>query len=300
MKEKNMTALICSFVKSYHYKNNKYKILNDNISEKILGEKDYNSIADNMSNGIKFFNPNFQGTKEEALRFIVDNQLSPSVLGRSIFCETSLKNSIKLGCKQYLIFASGYDSYPYRNNIENLNIFEIDKNNIIDDKIKRLKSNNIDYSNINYIRCNFEDKNWIDNITNSKYQKSIISFSSLLGISYYLEKDNFSKMIENISEITCYGSSIIFDYQTYDEEKEVNINQKLAKGANETMKSKYSYNEIEKLLERNNFLIYEHLNNDKMTNIYFDKFNILNPNHKIIAPKGVNYCLAVKKYDIMN
>ena len=32
-----------------------------------------------------------------------------------------------------------------------------------------------------------------------------------------------------------------------------------------------------------------------MTNTYFDDYNTLNPNNKIIAPKGVCYCLAVKK-----
>ena len=61
------------------------------------------------------------------------------------------------------------------------------------------------------------------------------------------------------------------------------------------MKGKYSYKEIEKILEENNLLIYEHLNNIEMTDTYFDKYNTLNPNNKIIDPKGVCYLLAVKK-----
>lgn len=61
------------------------------------------------------------------------------------------------------------------------------------------------------------------------------------------------------------------------------------------MKSKYSYQEIEDILLKNGFLIYEHLNHKEMTSTYFEKYNILNPNNKIIAPKGVCYCLAVKK-----
>ena len=82
-----MTALVSCFARYYHYKNNKYKIFNDSISEKILNVDEINSISINMTNGIKFFNPKFVGTNEEALRWIVDNQLSPSVLGRSAFCE---------------------------------------------------------------------------------------------------------------------------------------------------------------------------------------------------------------------
>ena len=290
-----MTALVSCFARYYHYKNNKYKIFNDSISEKILNVDEINSISINMTNGIKFFNPKFVGTNEEALRWIVDNQLSPSVLGRSAFCEKSLFNAIKIGCEQYLIFASGYDTFAYRNNIDSLNVFEIDKSYMIEDKIRRLKNSNINYSNVNFIKCDFTSENWIKSIIESKYMKNKISFSSLLGISYYLTQKEFSNMIKHISSIVCSGSSIVFDYPTYEESSETKINQKLASKANEEMKSKYTYKDLEKILEDNSFLIYEHLDYKEMTNNYFENYNILNPNNKIIAPKGVNYCLAVKK-----
>ena len=102
-------------------------------------------------------------------------------------------------------------------------------------------------------------------------------------------------MIKSISSITCKGSSIVFDYPNYEKSKETLINEKLASGANEKMKSKYSYNEIEMILSENGFLIYEQINSEEMTNTYFDKYNTLNPDNKIIAPKGVSYCLAVKE-----
>ena len=294
-KEKNMTALVSCFARCYHYKSNKYRIFSDNIAEKILSEDEYNSIATSMSNEIKFFNPNFVGSNEEALKWIVDNQLSPSVLGRTAFCEKSLLNAIRIGCREYLIFASGYDTFAYRNNIENLKVFELDKSEMIEDKIKRLSNSKINYSKVNFIKCDFTSDNWLNNIINSNYEKKQISFSSLLGISYYLTKEEFSFMIENISNIICNGSSIVFDYPTYEDSKETKTNEMLASEANELMKSKYTYKEIEKALEENGFLIYEHLDDKEMTNTYFNNFNILNPNNKIIAPKGVCYCLAVKK-----
>lgn len=295
MVEKNMTALVSCFARCYHYKNNDYRIFCDNITEKILSNEEYNAISSNMSSGIKFFNSNFVGKKEDALRWIVDNQLSPSVLGRSAFCEKSLLTAIKFGCMEYLIFASVYDTFAYRKNINGLKVFEIDKSKMIDDKIRRLKNNKLDYSKVDFIKCDFTKKNWINNIINSNYDKNKISFSSLLGISYYLTKQEFIEMIQNISSIICSGSSIVFDYPTYEGSKETIINEKLASGANEYMKAKYSYKEIEKILEENGLLIYEHLNNEEMTSIYFEKYNTLNPNNKIIAPKGVCYCLAIKK-----
>lgn len=295
MKEKNMTALVSCFARCYHYKNNKYRIFNDNISEKILSDEEYNLIASNMVNGIKFFNPNFEGSKEDALRWIVYNQLSPSVLGRSIFCEKSLENAIKIGCKEYLIFASGYDTFAYRNNIYNLKVFEIDKSEMIEDKISRLSNSKLDYSKVNFIKCDFKKDNLISSIINSNYDRNQISFSSLLGISYYLTKEEFSNMIKSISSIICDGSSIVFDYQNYEDSKETKTNEELANAANEEMKSKYSYKEIEDILEGNGLLVYEHLDDKDMTNTYFYNYNTLNPNNKIVAPKGVCYLLAVKK-----
>lgn len=44
-----------------------------------------------MSKGIQFFNPQFKGNKDEALRWIVDNYLSPSPLGRAAYRLICLK-----------------------------------------------------------------------------------------------------------------------------------------------------------------------------------------------------------------
>ena len=295
MKEKNMTALVSCFARAYHYQNNTYRIFSDTLAHQILGGDDYCAIASNLGKGIKFFNPSFEGSEEEALRWIVDHQLSPSVLGRSAFCESSLKTAYRLGCRQYLIFASGYDTFFYRNNFSNLKVFELDKEEMIQDKIRRLKMNKMDDTKVDFIPCDFREKNWISSLKNSTYQENKLSFSSLLGIIYYLKKEEFSKMIENISEMICSGSSIVLDYPTYDGSKETKINEQLASGANEEMQSKYTYKEMEAILAEHGFLIYEHLNHEEMTNTYFYSYNTLNPNHQIIAPVGVCYCLAVKR-----
>ena len=166
---------------------------------------------------------------------------------------------------------------------------------MIDDKIKRLKEQNINLSNIEFIKTDFTNNNWFNSILNSSYRKDLISFNSLLGISYYLTKEEFKSMIEQIANNICEGSSILFDYQTDKYSKETFINEQLATEANEKMKAKYSYHEIEKILANNNMKIYEYLNNESITNELFYDYNTLNPNNKIIAPKGVAYILAVKK-----
>lgn len=289
----SMTALVSCFARAYHSNNYKYKILDDYLATKLLTKEEYDNISSNMANGINFFNKEFIGTNEEALRYIVDNQLSQSVIARSVFTEEKLKNEIMLGAKQYLIFASGYDTSSYRLN-NNLDIFEIDKSEMIKDKIERLNKAGIKHDNVNYIECDLTNENFIDSIINSNYDLNKKTFCSLLGISYYLSKSDFDKMINKISKILCEGSSIVFDYPTMDETEKEKINKELASKANEEMKSNYSYETIEKIAEANNCLIYEHLNYEDINNNYFNKYNLLNPNNKTLAPKGVNYCLMIK------
>lgn len=293
--DKNMTALVSCFSREYHYKNNRCRIFSDSYASKILTSEEYNSISYSMAKGITFFNPCFIGSDEEALRWVIDNSLSPSVLGRSAFCEKSLEVAIRLGCMQYLIYASGYDTYAYRCKYRNLKVFEIDKSDVIEDKKKRLTNNSVDISGVNYIECDFTDEDFIRNILNSNYDREKISFNSLLGISYYLDKKDFEEMIKSISSIIKDGSSIVFDYPSNEENISKDKIRKLAKGANEEMKAKYSFEELEKMLEKYNLYIYEHLNSQEMTNEYFSTYNTFNPNHKMKAPIGVNYCLLIKK-----
>lgn len=294
MEEKNMTALISCFARCYHYKNNDIRVFSDNMAEKILSKEEYSNISKEMVKGIKFFNPTFKGCDEDALKWIVNNQLSPSVLGRSAFCEKSLENAYRLGYRQYLIFASGYDTFGYRNNLGDLKVFEIDREVMINDKIRRLDLNNVNHDLVNYVKCDFTDKNWVNKINESSYHNDRLSFCSLLGISYYLSKDEFYGMLKNISNMICEGSSIVFDYPSYEESKSTLINEKLASGAGEEMKSKYSFNELEKELSNMGLYIYEHLNDEEMTKEYFDNYN-KNNKDKIVAPKGVGYCLVVKR-----
>lgn len=65
----------------------------------------------------------------------------------------------------------------------------------------------------------------------------------------------------------------------------------LASGAGEKIKSKYSYNELEKELLNMGLYIYEHLNDEEKTKEYFENYN----KDKMIALKCVGYCLVVKK-----
>lgn len=66
-KNENMTALMSAFARAYHTEHNEITMYSDPLAHRILGEEDYTAIARNIVGGIKFFEPNFSGTDDEAL-----------------------------------------------------------------------------------------------------------------------------------------------------------------------------------------------------------------------------------------
>lgn len=304
MEQKSMTALISAFSRGYHSDNNQVTIFDDFIANKLISNEEKEEISVSMSQGIKFFNPQFVGTKEESLRWIVDNQLSPSPLGRAAYNEAALKTAVENDAKQYLIIGSGYDTFAYRqpNWAKRLKIFEMDHPLMSKDKQNRVgKILKVLPDNLSYIAIDLSKEDLAEKMMAClDYECQDISFCSLLGISYYLSKDDFSNTLKNISKIVAKGSRMVIDYpdhNTYTENAGERTKKQvmMAGAANEAMRASYSYEDFEKLLLEYGFCIHEHLIPSQITKQYFDQYNNANPQHPITAFDNVNYCLAVKK-----
>lgn len=289
--EQNMTALVSLFARAYHQKNKDIKIFDDLLSTKLITEKEYEMIGLNMSQGISFFNPTFKGSKEEALKWIVDHQLSPSVLVRSAFCKEAIEEMKEKGCQQYLDFASGYDSFAYYYQNQ-MHVFEIDKKEVIEDKRQRCKD--VDIENIQFLSIDLSQENWINTLLQSDYQEDQLSISSMLGLSYYLTKDEFKKMLKQLSKYLLKGSRLVFDYPSIQESKETKINEMLAKEADESMKAKYSFAELKEILNQCHLTIIQHKNHQTVTEKYISNYNAYYKDDPIKAPEGVCYCVVEK------
>ena len=289
--EQNMTALVSLFARAYHQKNKDIKIFDDLLSTKLITEKEYEMIGLNMSQGISFFNPTFKGSEEEALKWIVDHQLSPSVLVRSAFCKEAIEGMKEKGCQQYLDFASGYDSFAYYYQNQ-MHVFEIDKKEVIEDKRQRCKD--VDIENIQFLSIDLSQENWINTLLQGDYQEDQLSISSMLGLSYYLTKDEFKKMLKQLSKYLLKGSRLVFDYPSIQESKETKINEMLAKEADESMKAKYSFAELKEILNQCHLTIIQHENHQTVTEKYISNYNVYYKDDPIKAPEGVCYCVVEK------
>ena len=249
-----MTAKVSCFARAYHYQNNTTWIFKDEYAADLLGENEYAAISSNMAEGIKFFAPGFEGDKEQTLEWIVNNQLAPSVLARSAFNETHLWSEYGTGMKQYVLFAAGYDTFSHRNTFGDISIFELDLPGMIEDRLTREAESGLHSpANCHMIPCDLADEGWKGLLAENGFLPEQKSYGSLLGISYYLSKEAFEKMLGNISEVFTAGSAICFDYPASEGSQETVRNEKLAKAAKEEMKAKYSYPE-QALLVYHNYL----------------------------------------------
>lgn len=120
------------------------------------------------------------------------------------------------------------------------------------------------------------------------------TFFSWLGVTYYLSTEAINTMLAALSELCADGSSLVFDYPDENffdaSEKRVQNTIMIAKAGGEPMQSAFSYSEIEKLLEKQGFLIYELLTPDDIQRDIIDKAGA-----DMKAFGHVNYCLAVRK-----
>ncbi len=301
MSENNTTALISAFARAYHSQCSTEKIHDDSLAAKILLPEEYARIAESMTGGISFFYPGFAGTPQDGLRWIVDNQLAPTVLGRAGFAEQALQEAVAVDTGQYVILAAGYDTFAWRQPdwAKDLRIFEVDHPDMSRDKQKRAKHlSDKKPSNLFFVESDFTHRNPLQGLENIKdYRRDRLTFFSLLGISYYLSEGDFTTLIKEIARISPAGSRVVLDYpdeNTYTESAEERTKKQvaLAAGAGETMRASYSSDQMEALFASCGFAVCENLQPQEITERFFWEYNQRNPVHPISAFDNVNYCLA--------
>lgn len=300
--ESSMTSLIAAFGRAYHSKYDTPKIFDDFIAKNLISDKEFSDIRENMILGIQFFNKDiaqrFQDDPDEILKWITQVQLSPTPLARAAFCEKVLLNELMLGLKQYVILGAGFDTFCFRHpELKNsLEIFEIDYPATQEFKKNRLDNGDFKIpSNLHFVSMDFTQKFCYQNLVDEgfEYKKT---FFSLLGVSYYLTKEEISNLITNLFSKVPAGSSIVIDYadENLFEEKGVSNRVenmvKMASASGEPMKSCFTFQEIENMLEKSGLLIYEHLSPDAINDLFFN-----NRTDYLSAFETIHYIHAVKQ-----
>ena len=302
MKETNMTALVSAFARAYHARADGPKVFDDPMAEALLVPGEFEKISRSMSAGIQFFNPAFQGSPDEALRWIVEHQLAPTPLERASFAETALENAVRLGARQYLILGAGYDTFALRRPdwAESLRIFELDRPASSREKQERLRRAGIAApEGAFFLEADFNEADWQHVLTECPaFSSGQRSFCSLLGLTYYIPEETFCRLLADLGALLLPGSSLAFDYPCRENSGSRGRRQAaLAAGAGEPMCAAYSLREMETMLARCGFSIREHLDPPALTARCFAAYNEAHPDHPMTAFEGVCCCLAVRQPD---
>ncbi len=296
----SITALMSSFGRAFHAENEKHPVFNDFLAKELMTEEEYNAVQGYILGGAQFFEPNIDAGKcepKELIRKIVNVHIAPSPLCRAAYTESALKTAFQSGTRQYVILGAGLDTFAFRETefVKQCKVFEIDHPLTQKDKKERLaRAGQTVPENLKFVSADFVSNSISERLIESGFDKSVKSFFSWLGVTYYLSREAIDKTLGEIASLCSEGSTVVFDYPDNGfltaAEKRVQNTVMMAAAGGEPMKSEFSYGELEKLLERHGFLIYELLTPKDIQE------NIITPSGSDIkAFEHVNYCLAVKK-----
>lgn len=295
MSSKDLTALVSLFARAYHFENHAAHVFADTAAKKLLSHEEYEKISESFSQGASYFAKNMPAGSD-ALGFVVDTVLSPAPLMRSSFAESLLETSVKLGAGRYFILGAGYDTFIFREPefAEKIEIYEADLPAISADKIARAERAGLSVpDNAHFLSIDLSSPSGIHDLSRALCSNSQAPvFISLLGLVHYLPREGFSRILSAVSKSSPKGSSIVFDYPNENFAKSPQF--ALARGAGQEMRALYSYYEMEKLLEENNFLIYEHISPREAETRFFSGYNS-HEKVKMHAPSDTELILAVNQ-----
>jgi methyltransferase (TIGR00027 family) len=218
MEKESLTSLISAFSRAYHSQFDTPKIFDDDLAKELISQAEFDRIKENMIQGISFFSKEIEqrleGNPDEILKWITQVQLAPTPLARAAYCEQVLALERVLGAKQYVILGAGLDTFCFRHpELEkSLEIFELDHPTTQESKKQRLERANLRLpSNLHLIPMDFTQEFSYQKLIDAGF-KNEKTFFSLLGVSYYLTKEDLLKLITQLFANVPSGSSIVLDY----------------------------------------------------------------------------------------
>lgn len=296
----SITALMSSFGRAFHAENEEHPVFADHLAKELLTAEEYAAVQSYILGGAQFFEPEIDSADfqpKELLRRLVNVHIAPSPLCRAAYTEKALKAAALTGTKQYVILGAGMDTFAFRETkfLSKHRVFEVDHPLTQADKLERItRAGWTVPDNLTFVPVDFTKDSLTEQLIAAGFDPSVKSFFSWLGVTYYLSAEAIGTMLSALSSLCANGSTLVFDYPDENffdaSERRVQNTIMMAKAGGEPMQSAFSYSELETLLEKHGFLIYELLTPEDIQRDVIDKAGA-----DMKAFEHVNYCLAVRK-----
>ncbi len=266
----SVTAKICAFVRAWHSNLSRQKIYDDYLAYDMLGKEEYDSIYELISSGLD----GSQQFSREDTEQIISEYFAPIPLSRIHFNESRLADFAKANGKvQYVICGAGSDTFAFRNDNEDIEIFEIDHPDTQRYKLEKIRE--LEWNlrpNVHYVPVDFEKERMCDKLLASGFDPNVKTFFSILGVTYYLTLDVFTDTLNQMAELSALGSELVFDYpiKTGVFPRRVERLELMTEALGEIMRGGYDYNEVSRALYGLGFQIDTYMPPEKVQKEYFD------------------------------
>ena len=266
----SVTAKICAFVRAWHSNRSREKIYDDYLAYDMLGKEEYDSIYELISGGLD----GSQQFSPEDTEQIISEYFAPIPLSRIHFNESRLENFARENGKvQYVICGAGSDTFSFRSDNDDIEVFEIDHPDTQRYKLEKIRELEWNIrSNVHYVPVDFEKERMCDKLLESGFNPAKKTFFSILGVTYYLTLDVFTDTLKQMAELSALGSELVFDYpiKTGVFPRRVERLEQMTEALGEVMRGGYDYNEVSRALYSLGFQIDTYMPPEKVQKEYFD------------------------------
>ena len=266
----SVTAKICAFVRAWHSNSSREKIFDDYLAYDMLGKEEYDRILELISSGLD----GSQDLSREDTEEVINEYFAPIPLSRVHFNEIRLKDFASANGKiQYVICGAGSDTFAFRNDNEDIEIFEIDHPDTQRyklEKIDRLEWNK--RKNVHYVPVDFETERMCEKLLEAGFDPEKKTFFSILGVSYYLTLEVFTETLRQMAELSSLGSVLVFDYpiKTGEFPSRVSRLEQITSSLSEVMRGGFDYNEVSRALYSLGYQIDTYMTPNKVQYEYFE------------------------------
>lgn len=267
--QESITAKLCAFVRAWHSNTQRQKIFDDYLAYDLMGKQEYDETE-------AFIRRNFADYGSADMKYFLNEYFAPIPLSRIHFTESRLKNFSGNQKVQYVICGAGADTFSFRNENPEIEIFEIDHPDTQRYKLNRIRE--LEWNipgNVHFVSVDFEKEKMTRKLIDAGFSPDIKTFFSILGVSYYLALPVFTETLSQISELSAYESVLVFDYPQKSGRfpERVGRLEKITETLGEVMQGGFDYNEVSRALYSLGFQIDTYLTPEKVQKEYFSDRN---------------------------
>ena len=210
-KRESITAKLCAFARAWHSNKARHKIYDDYLAYDIMGKEEYDEIQEMISRVFGEIKPVL---RSKSVQEIIENYIAPIPLSRIHFSESRLQRfAAEQGRIQYVICGAGSDTFSFRNDNPDIEIYEIDHPDTQQYKLEKIRA--LEWNipkNVHFVPVDFETERMTDKLLEAGFDPQVKTFFSILGVSYYLTLPVFAETLAQIAELSVSDSVLVFDY----------------------------------------------------------------------------------------